>query len=246
MLDSPPAVVSGGLHVPPSPADATVRLEGVTFAYPARPALVLDGFDLVLRPGEIVALVGPSGAGKSTVANVLLRLVQPTAGRVTVDGVDLAECDVRAWRSNLAWVPQRPAIVRGTIAENIRLGCPAATGGEVRDAASLAGADAFVRSLPDGYETVIGDGGRALSAGERRRLALARAFVRAAPLVILDEPTADLDPSSSDVVEEAIMRFPPGTSVLLIAHRPELVRHADRVVGLRAGRAVEPAASVVA
>jgi thiol reductant ABC exporter CydD subunit len=246
LLNGPPAVVSAGVHTPLSPADATVRLEGVTFAYPSRPALVLDGFDLVLRPGEVVALVGPSGAGKSTVADILLRLVEPARGRVTVGGIDLAECDVKAWRDHLAWVPQRPAIVRGTVAENVRLGCPAATNRDVRDAASLAGADAFVRSLPDGYETVVGDGGRTLSAGERRRIAIARAFLRRAPLVILDEPTADLDPASSDVVAEAIMRFPPGTSVLLIAHRPELVRHADRVVGLRAGRNVVPAESVAA
>jgi thiol reductant ABC exporter CydD subunit len=246
LLDGPPAVVSGGGRIAPSPADATVRLEDVTFAYPARPALVLDGFDLVLRPGEVVALVGPSGAGKSTVADILLRLAEPTGGRVTVGGLDLADCDVGAWRDHLAWVPQRPAIVRGTVAENLRLGCPTATDREVRDAASLAGADAFVRSLPDGYATVVGDGGRVLSAGERRRIALARAFLRRAPLVILDEPTADLDPVSSDVVAEAIMRFPPGTSVLLIAHRPELVRHADRVVGLRDGRAVAPAESVAA
>jgi thiol reductant ABC exporter CydD subunit len=246
LLDAPPSAVAGGARTVPSPAEATVRLEHVTFAYPARPGLVLDGLDLELRPGERTALVGPSGAGKSTVADLLLGFAAPARGRITVGGVDLAECSLDGWRRHIAWVPQRPAILRGTVADNIRLGHPAATEREVRDAAVLAGADAFVRTLPAGYETVVGDGGRALSAGERRRIALARAFLRRAPLVILDEPTADLDPTSADVVAEAIERFPAGTTVLLIAHRPELVRHADRVVCLHAGRTAEPAESVAA
>jgi len=247
LLDTPEAVSPGGKRTAPSPATATVRLERVTFAYPARPMPVLDGFDLELRPGETVALVGSSGAGKSTVANLLLRLVDPTCGRVSVGGVDLAACEPASWREHIAWVPQRPAILRGTVAENIRLGRPDAAESEVRDAAVLAGADAFVRSLPAGYETAVGDGARVLSAGERRRLALARAFLRAAPLVILDEPTADLDPKSADVVAEAIGRFPPGTTVLLIAHRPELVRHrADRIVYVDVAPSAEPAETVAA
>src|SRR5262249_30195743 len=161
-----------------------------------------DGFDLELRPGETTALVGPSGAGKSTVVDLLLGFVAPTAGRITVGGVDLAECSLDGWRRHIAWVPQRPGILRASVAENIRLGRPAARAAEVRDAAALAGADAFVQALPDGYATLVGDGGRTLSAGERRRIALARAFVRQAPLVLLDEPTADLDPTSADVVAE--------------------------------------------
>jgi thiol reductant ABC exporter CydD subunit len=246
LLAAPATVAPAGVRVAPSPGDAPVRLEGVSFAYPARPALVLDGFDLELCPGERTALVGPSGAGKSTVASLLLGFAAPAAGRITVGGIDLAACRHDAWREHVAWVPQRPTILRGTVADNIRLGRPTATAGEVRDAAVLAGADAFVRSLPAGYETVVGDGGRALSAGERRRIALARAFLRQAPLVILDEPTADLDPTSAEVVAEAIERFRPGTTVLLIAHRPELVRRADRVVSLHGGRATAPATSVAA
>ena len=138
---------------------------------------------------------------------------------------------------HLAWVPQRPTLVRGSIADNIRLGDPSAGDARVLRAAALAGAADFVLALPDGYETVVGDGGRLLSAGERRRIALARAFLRDAPLVILDEPTADLDPVNAEIVAESVERLRGGRTVLVIAHRPELVRHADRHVVLADGRA---------
>ncbi len=187
---------------------------------------------------QTVALVGPSGAGKTTVANLLLRFAEPTSGRVTVGGLDLADCQTDVWRRLIAWVPQRPTIFRGSVADNIRLGDAHASEQMVRDAAVLAGADRFVRALPAGYETIVGDGARPLSAGERRRIALARAFVRDAPLVILDEPTADLDPTSAAVVAESVERLRAGRTVLLIAHRPELVQHADRVVVLGEGGTV--------
>ena len=235
LLDAPPEVAAAGERPAPSPATAAVRFERVSFAYPARPGLVLDGLDLELHPGATVALVGESGVGKSTVASLLLRLAEPTAGRISVGGVDLAHCDTDAWRRQLAWVPQHPTIFRGTVADNIRLG--RADVRSVRDAAILAGADRFIEALPLGYETLVGDGGRPLSAGERRRIALARAFARDAPLVILDEPTADLDRTSAEVVAEAIERLRQGRTVLLIAHRPELASRADRVVVLEGGRA---------
>jgi ABC-type multidrug transport system fused ATPase/permease subunit len=212
-----------------------VRFEHVSFRYPARTSPVLDDFNLELAPGETVALTGPSGAGKTTVAALLLLFARPEGGSITVGGVDLLDCRPDLWRRRVAWVPQRPTLFHGTVADNIRIGEATASDEEVRDAAVLAGADRFARALPQGYDTVVGDGGRPLSAGERRRIALARAFVRDAPLVVLDEPTADLDPASAGIVAEAIERLRAGRTVLLIAHRPELAARADRVVRLGEG-----------
>jgi thiol reductant ABC exporter CydD subunit len=240
LADAPPAISQGTLR-PPSPRDAVIRLERVSYAYPGRDVLVLDEVDLELHPDELVALVGPSGAGKSTVASLLLRPADPTAGRVLVGRSDLALCDTAAWREQVAWVPQRPTLVRDSIAENIRLSLPGAADEQIRRAAELAGADAFVRALPQGYETLVGEGARPLSGGERRRLALARAFLRDAALVILDEPTADLDPAAAETIGEAITRLRKGRTVLLIAHRPELWAQADRIVRLDRGRLVLPA-----
>jgi ATP-binding cassette, subfamily C, bacterial CydD len=238
LLDAPPTAVAGGRQRAPSPAVATVRLEGVSFSYPSRPGLVLDGLDLELRPGETVALVGESGAGKSTAAALLLGLLAPTDGRITVGGADLAACDMDGWRRRVAWVPQRPALVRGSITDNMRLGRPSACEHDVRRAAIIAGADGFIGALPASYDTLVGDGGRPLSPGERRRIGLARAALRDAPLVILDEPTADLDPASVAVVAQAVARLGAGRTVLVVAHRDELVERADRVVRLGAGAAL--------
>jgi thiol reductant ABC exporter CydD subunit len=238
LIETPPSTRSGAA-APLSPRNLPMRLERVSFSYPARPGPVLDGVSLELAPGETVALVGPSGAGKSTIAALLLRLLEPTSGRVTVGSLDLASCDSRAWRTQVAWVPQRPTLFRGTVADNIRLGDPDARDERIRAAAALAGADAFIRELPFGYETVVGDGGRPLSAGEVQRIALARAFLRDAPLVILDEPTANLDPESAELVAEAIERLRAGRTVLLAFHRPGLSVLADRVVRLESGRIVE-------
>jgi thiol reductant ABC exporter CydD subunit len=244
LLDAPAAVGAGGPRLVPSPATAQVRLERVSFSYPTRPVPVLDGFDLELSPGEFVAVVGESGAGKSTVAALLLALLSPTSGRITVGDVDLSECRLDAWRRLVAWVPQHPTLFRASVADNIRLGDPEASPDAVRAAAVLAGADEFISGLPDGYDTVVGDGKRSLSPGERRRIGLARAFVRDAPLVILDEPTADLDPRSVSVVAGAVRRLRAGRTMLVIAHRPELVQSADRVVRVIDGAAVpEPARS---
>jgi len=213
LTDGP--AVADAREAPAAPPDgAAVLLEDVSYAYPARAGAVLDGVDLELRPGETVALVGPSGSGKSTLASLVLGLAEPTTGRVRVNG------------QGVAWVPQRATLFTGTVADNIRLGDPAAGSERVTAAAQLADADAFIRSLPDGYETVVGDGGRTLSAGERQRIAVARAFLRDAPLVVLDEPTANLDPASAEAVADALDRLSDGRTVLLIAHRPELARRA--------------------
>jgi ATP-binding cassette, subfamily C, bacterial CydD len=234
-LTGPPAARRAGL-TPPSPAEVPVRLERVSFTYPSRPGEVLSSIDLELRPGETVALVGASGSGKSTIAALLLGFVRPTGGRALAGGVELAEVEPAAWRRLVAWVPQRPTLVRGTIADNIRLGRPGATDDDVRAAARAAGADGIAP-----YETAIGEGGRPLSAGELQRIALARAFLRDAPLVILDEPTANLDPASAAIVAEAVERLCEDRTVLLIAHRPELAGRADRIVRIDGGRMLEEA-----
>ena len=243
MLDlAESATAAPGSLAPPSPRDVTIAFEEVSFQYPTRPRDVLDRVTLELEPRETVALVGPSGGGKSTLVSLLLRFADPSSGRILVGEHDLATLDPVAWRRFLAFVPQRPTLFRGTVADNIRLGDPSAGDARVRRAAGLAGAHAFVSALPDGYRTVVGDGGRVLSTGERRRIALARAFLRDAPVVVLDEPTADLDPESAALVADAIDALREARTVLLVAHRPELAARGDRVVRLEGGRILEPAA----
>ena len=214
-----------------------IRLTGVTVERPGRAGPVLPELDLRLRRGEVVALVGPSGVGKSTVAAVLLGLCRPDRGRVTVDGRDLGTLDPDWWHRQVGWLPQRPTMFRGTIRDNISLADPRASAERVAEAARLAGVAEFVGELRLGYETRIGAGGRGLSAGEQRRIALARALLRDAPLLVLDEPTANLDPETAAVVTDAIGRVAAGRAVLVIEHRPDLVP-ADRTVVLRPAEAL--------
>lgn len=236
-LDEPATVSVPARPAPaPDPSQAVVRLEDVRFEHTGRPGAVLDGADLALRPGETVALLGPSGAGKTTLASLLLRLTEPSQGRVSCGGVDLREVDPADWRRHLAWVPQRPTLFAGTVADNVRLAAPEASDREVDSALVAARAREVVASLPDGLATVVGDGGRRLSAGQAQRLALARAFLRDAPLLILDEPTAHLDPATAALAEEAIARLVRGRTALWIAHRPGAAARADRVVVLEDGR----------
>jgi ATP-binding cassette, subfamily C, bacterial CydD len=225
---------------------ATIRLEQVTFRYPDRPSPALEDVELELEAGETVALVGRSGAGKSTIASLLLRLSEPSEGRILVGGVDVSAFEAETWRRQLAWLPQRPTLLRGTVAENILLADSAASSERVRAAAALADADAFIEALPDGYETVVGDGGRPLSAGQIRRLALARTFLRDAPLVILDEPTAHLDPRSAAHVTAAIEGYRSRCTMLLISHSSELAAHCDRVVRIEDGKLARSLTEAVA
>ena len=245
LIETPP-VVHRGQEPAPDLRTAVIRLENVSFRYPGRRRPALHEVDLDLAPGETVGLVGPSGSGKSTIASLLLRLSEPSEGRVTAAAADIARCAPENWRSQIAWVSQRPAMLRGTVADNIRLGDPTAQDGKIRQVAALLGADEFIRELPAGYETIIGEGGRPLSTGQVQRIALTRAFLRDAPLIVLDEPTANLDAANAEIVAEAIDQLGADHTVLLIAHRPELAARADRIVRLEAGRIIQRAVEAVA
>ncbi|MEV5006200.1 thiol reductant ABC exporter subunit CydD [Streptomyces sp. NPDC055692] len=209
-----------------------LTFEDVSVRYPGRSADAVTDVSFSVRPGETVALVGPSGAGKSTLLNVLLGFVKPSAGRVRVAEADLADVDLEQWRSRIAWVPQRPHLYVGTIAENVRLARPDADDAAVRGALADAGALEFVDALPEGLDTLLGEDGAGLSAGQRQRLALARAFLADRPVLLLDEPTAALDGATEAEVVDAVRRLSAGRTVLLVVHRPALLDVADRVVRL--------------
>jgi thiol reductant ABC exporter CydD subunit len=222
-----------------------VELRAVTVRYPGRPLPALDRVDLDLEPGELVAVVGASGAGKTTLGRVLVGLTRPDEGFVLAGGRALADADLDWWRERVAWASQHPVLIPGTVAANLTLGRPEAGPAAIEEAARLAGADRFVRDLPAGYGTVVGAGGHGLSAGQRQRLGLARALLRDAPLLVLDEPTVHLDPAAAARVAATVEALRGTRTVLLITHDPELAARADRVVRLAAGhpeRAPVPAA----
>jgi thiol reductant ABC exporter CydD subunit len=227
-----PLPVRGTRTDVPDPALSTLEVSSLTVGYPGRGAPALDGVDLVVEPGTVLALTGQSGCGKSTLLGVLLGLVRPASGQVTVGGVGLDTLDPDAWRRRIAWVPQRPYLFAGSLEANVRLGDPHATTDAVTAAVAAAGLTAMVARLPAGLSTPLGEGGAGLSAGERQRVALARAFLRDAPLLLLDEPTASLDGGTEAEVVAAVRRLAAGRTVVLVAHRPALVALADRVVRL--------------
>ncbi len=216
----------------PDPSRSEIEIEGLTVTYPGRSEPALDGVSLTVAPGEVLALTGPSGSGKSTLLHVLLGLVRPDAGSVRIGGVELSELDLGAWRAQLAWVAQRPHLFHASIAENVRLGRAGASEAQVWAALSEAGLEDAVLELPEGLATTLGERGSGLSAGERQRIALARAFLRDAPLLVLDEPTANLDRNTELEVMRTIRSLTPGRTVLLVAHRPALAAMADRVVSI--------------
>lgn len=233
VLETPvPHAERGTAHVTPG----RLVLDDVTVRRDARALPSLAALDLEVGPGEHVALVGPSGAGKSTVLGLLLGLVRPDQGRVLVEGTDLRTVDLEHWQSQVAWVPQAPHLFSTSIADNIRLGRPEATDDDVRAAAEAAHVAEFVADLPAGYDTLLGERGEGLSVGQQRRVALARAFLRDAPLVLLDEPTSGLDGQSEALVAAALDRLCAARTVVLATHRLEVVGADYRVVRLETGR----------
>jgi ATP-binding cassette, subfamily C, bacterial CydCD len=231
LLDDPGAGPAGGSICPTS---VGIRIAGLDVTYPGRRVPALHDTDFVLEPVETVALTGPSGCGKSTLLAVVLGLLLPDAGSVMLGQVDLGDVDLADWRRRIGWVPQRPHLFARSVSENVRLGRPGASDDDVADALDAAGLTEVVRRLPRGADTPLGEGGAGLSAGERQRLALARAFVRDAPLLLLDEPTAGLDNETEADVLSAVRRLVTGRTALIVAHRPALAALADRVVELPA------------
>ena len=217
----------------------TIELEDVGYGYPGSTQPALSGIGLTLPAGTCTALVGHSGSGKSTLVNLLARFLDPDSGRILANGVPVSGLPVETWRENLALVPQRPHLFYGSVLENIRMARPGATREEVEEAARLAGAEEFIGRLPGGYDTQIGERGVRLSGGEAQRLAIARAFLKDAPVLIMDESTSSLDPESERLIGAALERLMRDRTVLVIAHRLNTVYKADRIAVLQNGRLAE-------
>jgi thiol reductant ABC exporter CydD subunit len=264
ILDTPPpagqgvpasAAPASGTPVSAAPVSAIsadarredIVLEGVTVAYPGRSRPALDDISLTIRPGDYIVVTGASGAGKSSLLAVLLRFATLASGTVSIGGADLARIPADRWRQQIAWVPQQPHLFAATVAGNIALGQPDARRQDIVAAARLAGADEFIRRLDHGYDTVLAEGGRTLSAGQRQKLALARAFLRRAPVLLLDEPTAHLDPASARHLLSVIQTGQAGRTVVLVTHQPlPPAARTTRVLALDQGRLIQQAAAVLA
>lgn len=233
----PDFVRDSGSTVLPQPIRGEIRLEHLGFSYPGRsqqPALI--DLSLTVNAGETLAIVGPSGAGKSTLFDLLLHFYQPTDGRILIDGLDTAELSLVSLRRCFALVPQNPALFHGTVADNIRYARPDAGQAAVEQAARIAHADEFIRHLPQGYDTRLGDAGLGLSGGQKQRLAIARALLADAPVLLLDEATSALDAESENLIQQAMPALTAGRTTLVIAHRLATVRDADRIAVLDQGR----------
>ncbi|MCW9043016.1 MAG: ABC transporter transmembrane domain-containing protein [Pseudopelagicola sp.] len=223
----------------PSPVEGRISFEAVRFAYPARPGVqALDDVSLEIAPGETVAVVGPSGAGKSTIIQLLQRFYDPDAGQVCLDGVALTDMTRATFRKEMALVPQDPVIFAASARENIRFGRPEASDAEVEEAARAAAAHDFIKALPDGYESYVGERGVMLSGGQKQRIAIARAILRDAPVLLLDEATSALDAESERAVQQAVDEMARSRTTIIVAHRLATVKKADRILVMENGRIV--------
>jgi subfamily B ATP-binding cassette protein MsbA len=237
-LDIAPTIVDAPGARPLPPGSSHVRFENVTFAYvPGAPTL--DGVTLEARRGEAIALVGPSGGGKSTVLNLIPRFYDVTGGAVTIDGQDVRETTLSALRDRIALVTQEPFLFDDTIRANIAYGKAGATDDEIEAAAKAAAAHDFITDLPGGYASPVGEGGARLSGGQRQRIAIARAFLKDAPILLLDEATSALDTESESQVQAALERLMAGRTTIMIAHRLSTIRTADRIYVIDGGKVVE-------
>lgn len=232
LLAEPPLAITETFE---RPDGNTVRFEAAGFTH-ANGTEALAGVSLSLAEGRVTALVGPSGAGKTTLARLLTRTLDCTQGRITIGDVDIRQMDPADLTGRLSTVFQDPVLFQGSLADNIRLARPSATDAEVTAAASAASADDFIRALPQGYDTLVGDRGARLSSGERQRIAIARAILKDAPILILDEATAHADPQTEHKVQRALARLARGRTVLVIAHRLSTIERADSIIVLRDGR----------
>lgn len=241
ILDAEPAIVAPQNPVSlPAGSAGRIRFENVGFRYPSRPdTLAIDDFNLDVESGETLAIVGPSGAGKSTLFQLLLRFYDPETGSIRVDDVDIAAADPRAVRARIGLVPQETTIFGTTARENIRYGRPEASDADIEAAARAAEADGFLRQLPEGYDTFLGERGTRLSGGQRQRIAIARAILKDPPVLLLDEATSSLDAESERVVQEALEHLMVGRTTLVIAHRLATVKKANRIVVMDHGRIVD-------
>jgi ATP-binding cassette subfamily C protein CydD len=216
-----------------------IEFSGVSYAYPGWERSALSGLTLTLPAGSQTALVGRSGSGKSTVVDLLMRFMDPDEGGILADGARISGLPPDVWRENVALVPQRPHLFHDTVMDNLLLARPGASREEVERAAELAGAATFIRRLPEGYETPLGERGARLSGGEAQRLAIARAFLKDAPVLVMDEPTSALDPESEEEIRRAVRRLSEGRTTLIVAHRMGTIRGADRIAVLEDGSLAE-------